>query len=307
MTASADQLNQRITDLAGSQIVCLDAESSTLSPASASEEEAVGKRAVMLIPEACGEDLRFVWQHLPAPAAAIVMPPQPRSRVLLRLDCLDDRPFQNEQHPVWDLVIRLTHGGQSVATVTSSAGGTGALVPPDLNLPEIAPSWPPRHLNWLADWLRAFPAPDLDKTADPVALQAGLWLIHGFLDVSHELSQSIQGQGQDRHGDYWHGIMHRQEPDWSNAKYWFRRVGDHPVFPDLGAAAQRMLIESGEADSDQWVRRLTGSGNWDPFAFVDLCRTVADDRTTPLAAVARRIQWVEIILLLTHCQGPAAE
>ena len=54
---------------------------------------------------------------------------------------------------------------------------------------------------------------------------SGLWLLHGYLDQSHTLSQEIHTPT----GSYWHGIMHRREPDFPNAKYWFRRVGTHPI------------------------------------------------------------------------------
>ncbi len=64
---------------------------------------------------------------------------------------------------------------------------------------------------------------------------AGLWLLHDFLDESHAISQQIPTST----GSYWHAIMHRREGDFSNAKYWFRRVADHPIFEPLctGAAA----------------------------------------------------------------------
>ena len=60
-------------------------------------------------------------------------------------------------------------------------------------------------------------------------IESALWLLAGDLDRSHTLSQQFDS----REGSYWHGIMHRREGDFSNAKYWFRRVGDHPVLSRL--------------------------------------------------------------------------
>jgi hypothetical protein len=59
--------------------------------------------------------------------------------------------------------------------------------------------------------------------------EAGLWLLAGELDRSHEISQGIDSPL----GAYWHGIMHRREGDYGNAKYWFKRVGNHQVFNEL--------------------------------------------------------------------------
>src|SRR5262245_63172112 len=61
---------------------------------------------------------------------------------------------------------------------------------------------------------------------------SGLWLWHDFLDESHRLSQDIDTV----EGSYWHAIMHRREPDYGNAKYWFRRVEQHEIFDQLAAA-----------------------------------------------------------------------
>jgi hypothetical protein len=61
--------------------------------------------------------------------------------------------------------------------------------------------------------------------------EAGLWLLAGELDRSHSVSQILETA----EGSYWHGIMHRREGDFWNAKYWFRRVGRHPVLEQLAS------------------------------------------------------------------------
>ena len=94
---------------------------------------------------------------------------------------------------------------------------------------------------------------------------AGLWLWQDFLDESHTISQSVSNSS----GSFWHGIMHRREPDYSNAKYWFRRVGDHPVFDDLRVAAAE-LAQTSTPDSD--TDYLATQTDWDPFRFVDSCQ-----------------------------------
>ncbi len=103
-----------------------------------------------------------------------------------------------------------------------------------------------------------FPTLDLDMARAGIA---GLWLYHDFLDESHSISQEIATPT----GSFWHGILHRREPDPSNAKYWFHRVGEHPVFAHLaeeGAELGFLGMELG----------FLGMGmRWEPFAFVDSC------------------------------------
>jgi hypothetical protein len=131
---------------------------------------------------------------------------------------------------------------------------------------------------------------DLHHTTS-IAVQAGLLLMNDCLDESHSCSQSIEGEGRD--GDYWHAIMHRREPDYGNAKYWFRQVGRHPIVERLPSIAKRII---GERNVDG-LERLA-AGEWDPFLFVDLCERHARNEDSAHALALREIQGWEMALLL---------
>ena len=116
------------------------------------------------------------------------------------------------------------------------------------------------------------------------ACLAGLWLRFDCLDESHRISQDIETPT----GSYWHGIMHRREGDFGNAKYWFRRVGEHPVFEPLGAAARELAGQR----PPRAARFLAEQPGWDPFAFVDLCQqAVAAAELGPLAVAVQQREW----------------
>ncbi|GIW86544.1 MAG: hypothetical protein KatS3mg108_0868 [Isosphaeraceae bacterium] len=116
-----------------------------------------------------------------------------------------------------------------------------------------------------------------------LALSAGLLQINDFWDESHAAAQEADDLGERRVSAYWHAIAHRREPDPSNAMYWFRRVGHHPIHPALAAEAPEFA---------------TTGGGWDASAFVSACtraRPGSDDERR-----CRRVQRLEMELLLAE-------
>lgn len=169
-------------------------------------------------------------------------------------------------------------------------------------LPRLVPTRPPATRDWFLTRLQEFSIPEAASSrfsnVAATALNAGLLLWHDYLDESHELAQSIEGEGENRLGDYWHAILHRREPDYANSKYWFRHVGRQPIFDELERKAVDILSASRSPEATTWRDRLQSRAGWDPFAFVDLCEACARDESTELALVARRIQLAEMALLL---------
>lgn len=126
----------------------------------------------------------------------------------------------------------------------------------------------------------------------PEAAFSGLWLYFSCLDESHSLSQEIETPD----GSFWHGIMHRQEPDAWNSGYWFRRVGAHPVFPALQEAAARIAAAYSPVPFEV-------KASWDPFAFIDSCERARRQPASDAERLAQEIQRAEWQLLFDHCAG----
>lgn len=110
---------------------------------------------------------------------------------------------------------------------------------------------------------------------------AGLFLKNNQLDPAHVLSQEVDI----KEGSFWHGIIHRREGDFGNAKYWFGRVGPHPVMEKL--------------------KQEFGADYESPQAFVDACANASDASDLP-ARRCLEIQQAEWELLFQHCYWSAS-
>jgi len=121
-----------------------------------------------------------------------------------------------------------------------------------------------------------------------------LW--HDHLHAAHRIVQAIETPD----GSLVHAIMHRREPDYWNSKYWWRRVGQHPCFPELAKRVTAFLESKGEPEL---LAKLVPSGGWDPFAFVDACEATAGSKSEAHREILREVQRIETEVALAHFLG----
>ncbi|MGH9583989.1 MAG: hypothetical protein ACRD4O_13765 [Bryobacteraceae bacterium] len=126
------------------------------------------------------------------------------------------------------------------------------------------------------------------------AALAGLLLRAGCWAESHAVAQDIHSA----EGSYWHGIVHRMEPDFSNAGYWFRQAGKHAIFSDLFQRAAEILENQ---DRKHWgPKHWRLKAAWDPLLFIEWCEEASKGGGEAEAA-AIEIQMVEWQLLFDWC------
>jgi len=122
------------------------------------------------------------------------------------------------------------------------------------------------------------------------AARGGLFLYFSCREECHQIVQNVETAD----GSFWHGIVHRQEPDAGNAAYWFRQTGSHPVFEGLARAAEKI------AASHRGVKFRVGA-KWEPFAFIDFCEQARRSPGSPAEQLALEIQRAEWQLLFDYC------
>lgn len=120
-------------------------------------------------------------------------------------------------------------------------------------------------------------------------VRGGLLYALDALDEAHKIFQDAPGDL----GAYWHGMMHRREGDFDNARYWFRRAGGLPFFNALHRAAS------------EHSPLMARQSNWDPYVFTGECEQARFGETESLKELIA-LQRVEFDGLFDYCWRQSA-
>ncbi len=129
-----------------------------------------------------------------------------------------------------------------------------------------------------------FTAPSAGDPGFVPLVRAGLFYHCNALDDAHRLVQETPGDV----AAYWHGMIHRRERDFENARYWLRRAGEQPPFAEMQARA---------ADVSPNMGRQMG---WDPFLLVHLAEQLrfgAEELAAEVVGLGR----VEFEVFFDYC------
>jgi hypothetical protein len=137
------------------------------------------------------------------------------------------------------------------------------------------------------------------RTVDDATLSGGrapgdpaiFTLVRGALFYATDAIPEAHTIFQEAAGDlgaYWHGMMHRREGDFDNARYWFRRAGVLPFFSDV------------HRDASAHSALMARQSNWDPYLFTGECEQARFGATESLAALSA-LQRAEFEVLFDYC------
>jgi hypothetical protein len=151
-----------------------------------------------------------------------------------------------------------------------------------LNFPRTSIADPPRD-DKLIEFLRSADLARLNWfPASHVAYARSLLLLAaGDVEAAHRIAQ----ESSSADGAYVHGMIHRIEDDFDNARYWFFRVGVHPASPEIYRRAA--------ANSP----RVASHPTWDPGRITDW---LEESRSKGITEELRSVLRIESEVLLEH-------
>ncbi len=241
----------------------------------------------------------------------LLTPPWKPGALLIRSDVMHGLgPYSHIDQQIWEHDIRLAEKGVAIELLDEDLAVWNVETDPsahlqrDLHPAGIREIFLKRHLD------RATPeslgSGSVNASENGHRLLAALHLFNDDLDSSHAICQAFGRECVP--ASYWHGVVHRREPDFRNALGWFRRAerweGLLQIRDSVQDMLQRVLVmpEYGASRDTAFSlkRHLDAVGVWDPEYFIDMCTalTEQEEKSEMEERLLREIQEAEMVAAL---------
>lgn len=129
------------------------------------------------------------------------------------------------------------------------------------------------------------------------AAEAALYLRFDSLDGAHAIINDLDSST----GSLLHGILHRREGDYPNARYWMHQAGNHPIYNYLAQGAGAILAKLEGLNEERLSSQID---EWDAIYYIKLCEQ-SEEAGGELAAFCGQVQDLEWQILFHFCYQSA--
>ncbi len=219
--------------------------------------------------------------------------------------------YRNVPEVLWEFAIRFIYGGHELDVLDSDLAVWN--VTPSNRPPERPRRLVPQQVRhpFIKSYLDRIAFGDLLHTGDDSSessarlVQAGLYQRIDDLEACHTICQEVSRDRPCAEADYLHGIVHRREPDFQNARGWFRKAGGLGMFSEIREQVVGYLLrvlqipDFGKARDValEFLRHLEDRKTWDPLYFLELCLHNTQNGMPEETRLMEEIQEIEFRVL----------
>ena len=214
--------------------------------------------------------------------ATLLSAPWKPGALLIRSDVMHKLgAYRHIEQQIWEHDIRLAERGVTIELIEDDLAVWNVEADPSANLRRalfpigVRETFLKTHLDATAP--ESLIVGDVTSPENRALLLAGLHVFNDDCEQSHTICQ-----GFDREcvpANFWHGVIHRREPDFRNARGWFGRAerweGLLQIRDRVQDLLQRVLMmpEYGHARDTAFglKRHLDAAGIWDAGFYIDMC------------------------------------
>lgn len=238
----------------------------------------------------------------------LLRPPWESGSLMLRADRAENLgAYRYLAEASWEHSVRLAWKDTKVDLFSEVLGETES---EDVERLELEPTRVRRR--FLSTYIERVAQMESTSPAEQALLSSAIYLWNDDLTRSHEICQGFERTVPD--ASFIHGIVHRREPDYKNARGWLERAegmrGGETIRDAVLALLQRVLQmpDYGTARDTAFdlIQHLRKVGTWDPLKLLSLCEACDWKEDPALCRLLEEVQEAELLAAIEMIGSRAA-